>query len=64
MISGPVLAASFGLVDFAIIGQSELQHFMECIAWRQGATASAGIAESTTSKTATNLANRLILFSP
>ena len=64
MISGPVLPVSFVLVDFAIIGQSEPQHFMECIAWPQGAMASAGIAVSTTSKTATNLANRLICVAP
>lgn len=63
-ISGPVLAVNLLLAIFAIIGRSELQHFMECIAWWQGATASAGIAARTTSNPATNLANRPMLVAP
>ncbi|MEO6964648.1 MAG: hypothetical protein ABI076_01960 [Acidobacteriaceae bacterium] len=66
LISGPFLPATFAPVVFAIIGCSELQHFMECIRWWQGATtASAGIAVRTTSNDpATNLENRLMLAAP
>jgi len=64
VISGPWLLVIFAPEAFAIIGQPEEQHFIECIACRQGTAASAGIAVRTTSKPATNWANRLILVPP
>ena len=60
VISGPPLLAIFAPEAFAIIGQSDGQHFIECIVGRQDPTASTGIAIRTTSKPTTSLANRLI----
>jgi len=59
-----LLPAIFTPEPCAVIGQVEEQHFIECIACRQGAVASAGNAESATSTPATNLANRLIPVPP
>ena len=64
VISVPVRAATFATVNVAIIGHSDGQQFMECIAWRQGVTANTGVAVRATSNPATNLANRLIPVPP